>query len=101
MVGDTTPDIRAAKSAGVFAVGVLCGFGEQQELEDAGANILLKSTAELGDYLLGPAPRAIISALNQTVNPHSNAVLALNFSSLGSACPSLPMPRCRLRDLPF
>ena len=29
MVGDTTVDIRAARRAGAWAVGVLCGFGEE------------------------------------------------------------------------
>ncbi|MCR4406957.1 MAG: HAD family hydrolase [Anaerolineae bacterium] len=48
MVGDTTVDILAARRAGAMSVGVLCGFGERAELERAGANVILKSTAELG-----------------------------------------------------
>ena len=35
MVGDTTVDIRAAHAAGARAVGVLCGFGEKRDLQDA------------------------------------------------------------------
>ncbi len=53
MVGDTTPDIRAGKSAGLLTVGVLCGFGERDELEEAGADIILDSTAALAGLLLG------------------------------------------------
>src|SRR5512139_3742672 len=44
MVGDTTVDIRAGRSAGAQTVGVLCGFGEEQELRDMGANLIISST---------------------------------------------------------
>ncbi|MCD6345542.1 MAG: HAD family hydrolase [Anaerolineae bacterium] len=47
MVGDTPPDIRAARRAGAWAVGVLCGFGEERELRRAGAHLILPSTADL------------------------------------------------------
>jgi len=46
MVGDTSVDVRAAKAAGAYAVGVLCGFGEREDL--AGADLILENTAELG-----------------------------------------------------
>ncbi len=48
MVGDTTVDIKAAKLAGMQAVGVLCGFGRKGELERSGADLILDSTADLG-----------------------------------------------------
>ncbi|MCA9940208.1 MAG: HAD family hydrolase [Anaerolineales bacterium] len=48
MVGDTTVDVRAARRAGAWSVGVLCGFGEQRELRRAGAHAILPSTGELG-----------------------------------------------------
>ncbi len=54
MIGDTKVDILAGRAAGAQTVGVLCGFGEQDELERAGADLILKSTTELADYLLGP-----------------------------------------------
>jgi HAD superfamily hydrolase (TIGR01549 family) len=47
MVGDTTVDVRAARRAGAWAVGVLCGFGEREELERAGAHLVLPSPADL------------------------------------------------------
>jgi N-acetyl-D-muramate 6-phosphate phosphatase len=47
MIGDTTVDMRAGKSAGAQTVGVLCGFGERPELERLGANLILESTPEL------------------------------------------------------
>ena len=51
MVGDTTVDMRAGKTAGAQAVGVLCGFGEEDELRKAGADLILPSTADLLSHL--------------------------------------------------
>lgn len=51
MVGDTTVDILSARRAGVYSVGVLCGFGERYELERAGAHAVLDSTADLAQFL--------------------------------------------------
>jgi phosphoglycolate phosphatase-like HAD superfamily hydrolase len=52
MIGDTTVDIRAGKAAGAQTVGVLCGFGERDELERRGADLILDTTSELADVLL-------------------------------------------------
>lgn len=54
MIGDTSVDIRAGKSAGAQTVGVLCGFGEELELRLVGANEILESTPLLADLLLKP-----------------------------------------------
>jgi N-acetyl-D-muramate 6-phosphate phosphatase len=51
MVGDTTVDIRAGKAAGTQTVGVLCGFGEEAELRERGADMILSMTAELAQVL--------------------------------------------------
>ena len=57
MIGDTTVDMRAGKSAGAQIVGVLCGFGEEPELLKTGARLILKNTSELADILLNtPKP---------------------------------------------
>jgi len=48
-VGDTPIDIQAAKSAGMLSVGVLCGFGEEQEMQNA--DLVLDSTARLYELL--------------------------------------------------
>jgi N-acetyl-D-muramate 6-phosphate phosphatase len=53
MVGDTTVDIRAGRKAGAQTVGVLCGFGEENELRQHGADMILSSTAELVQVLAG------------------------------------------------
>jgi len=56
MIGDTTVDMRAGKSAGAQIVGVLCGFGEEPELKKFGATVILKSTSELADMLITKTP---------------------------------------------
>jgi phosphoglycolate phosphatase-like HAD superfamily hydrolase len=52
MIGDTTVDILAARAAGAQSVGVLCGFGERDELVHSGANRILENTALLTELLL-------------------------------------------------
>ena len=51
MIGDTTVDIRAGRSAGAQTVGVLCGFGEEPELKKMGADLILQDTPKLLDVL--------------------------------------------------
>jgi len=51
MIGDTTVDMRAGRSAGAQTVGVLCGFGEEKELLDMGADLILSNTHQLMDVL--------------------------------------------------
>jgi len=52
MVGDTVVDIRAARAAGAQTVGVLSGFGTREELQEAGADAILGTIAELVPTLL-------------------------------------------------
>ena len=52
MIGDTTVDIRAAQAAGAQSVGVLCGFGTEAELQRAGADLIIDSTASLANILI-------------------------------------------------
>lgn len=53
MVGDTTVDIRAGKAAGAQTLGVLCGFGEEDELREMGADMIISNTHQLVDVLDG------------------------------------------------
>ena len=50
MVGDTSVDMHAARRAGAWRIGVLCGFGQEAELRRAGAQIILPSTADLTQF---------------------------------------------------
>jgi phosphoglycolate phosphatase-like HAD superfamily hydrolase len=47
MIGDTTIDIRTGVAAGAQTVGVLCGFGTELELREAGAGLILPTTSDL------------------------------------------------------
>jgi N-acetyl-D-muramate 6-phosphate phosphatase len=47
MIGDTTIDIRTGSAAGAQTVGVLCGFGTEDELKAAGAGMILRTTSDL------------------------------------------------------
>lgn len=51
MIGDTVFDIDMARAAGVRAIGVDWGYHAPEELLEAGAEIVVSSCAELGDYL--------------------------------------------------
>ncbi len=52
MIGDSTVDVRAGSAAGTQTVGVLCGFGEREELLRAGADLILPAPADLTSVLL-------------------------------------------------
>jgi len=52
MVGDTVVDVRSARAAGAWTVAVLSGFGERDELERAGAHIILTSTVTVPQVFL-------------------------------------------------
>jgi phosphoglycolate phosphatase len=50
-LGDTSTDMRTARGAGMFAVGVLWGFRSAEELEDAGAEVLVKHPRDVLELL--------------------------------------------------
>jgi phosphoglycolate phosphatase len=52
MIGDRRYDIAGAHANGVRAFGVLWGYGSRAELEQAGADLLVSSPAELTSALL-------------------------------------------------
>ena len=47
MIGDREHDIFGAKANGLYAVGVLYGFGSREELERAGADAIVQTPEEL------------------------------------------------------
>ena len=49
MVSDTPMNVSAARRAGACSAAVLCGFGQRNELERAGAHVTLERPAELTD----------------------------------------------------
>ena len=52
MVGDRNHDIFGAQQNGLDSIGVLYGFGEETELQEAGATFLVQSPKDLGAILL-------------------------------------------------
>src|SRR5262245_1044279 len=50
-VGDTPLDVRAGLAAGVTTVGVLTGAGTERQLRAGGASQILRSLAELPEFL--------------------------------------------------
>ena len=53
MVGDRKYDVIGAAAVGIKTIGVLYGFGDEEELSAAGAMHLVKTPRELTEYLLG------------------------------------------------
>jgi HAD superfamily hydrolase (TIGR01549 family) len=64
MIGDTTIDVRTGVAAGAQTVGVLCGFGTERELREAGAGLILRTTSDLLSVL-----RPAEDALGKTASP--------------------------------
>lgn len=52
MVGDKENDIHGAKENGIDSMGVLYGYGEQKELEDAGALYIARTVKDIADIIL-------------------------------------------------
>ena len=52
IVGDRMHDILGAKKCGISSVGVKCGYAEENELENAGANFIFENLFEVKDFLL-------------------------------------------------
>ena len=52
MVGDREHDVIGAKEAGVACLGVLYGYGDREELEQAGADAIAENISQLRELLL-------------------------------------------------
>lgn len=52
MIGDRHFDMEGAKAAGVTAIGVLYGYGEEEELKASGADVICPGVTDLSDLLL-------------------------------------------------
>ena len=51
MIGDRKYDILGAKENGIDSMGVLFGFGDYEELTNAGANYIAKTVADIIEYI--------------------------------------------------
>ena len=48
-VGDTNTDMKTGKAAGMYTIGVLWGFRDRDELEKAGADLIVSAPADILD----------------------------------------------------
>lgn len=51
IIGDRHYDINAAKATGIFSVGVLVGYGDINELREAGADFIVETLFEIEAYV--------------------------------------------------
>ncbi len=54
MIGDRSHDVIGARNNGLKAVGVLYGYGSREELETAGADVIVETVEALRRYLSSP-----------------------------------------------
>lgn len=52
MIGDREHDIIGAKKNGIHSMGVLFGYGDREELENAGADYIAKAVSDIGRILI-------------------------------------------------
>lgn len=52
MVGDRRQDIDGAKKCGIASIGIQCGYAEENELENAGADFIFENLTQICDFLL-------------------------------------------------
>ena len=72
VIGDTTVDMQTARAGGAQAVGVLCGFGTEEELRREGAAEILATTSDvLG--LLAPEADALDGSADPAAEPDEDA----------------------------
>lgn len=55
-VGDRAEDVKAAHAHGLQAIGVTWGYGSREELESAGADVILGTFTALDTWLQGACP---------------------------------------------
>ncbi len=48
-VGDTATDIKTAKNAGLYSIGVLWGFRDEAELREAGADVIISNPMDIAE----------------------------------------------------
>ncbi len=52
IVGDRKHDVLGAKKCGISSIGVKCGYAEENELEDAGADFVFDNLFQAQEFLL-------------------------------------------------
>lgn len=50
-IGDTSVDMQTGSSAGIYTIGVLWGFRKRDEIEEAGADMIVAHPSEISKYV--------------------------------------------------
>ena len=74
VVGDTTVDMKTAQAVGAQAVGVLCGFGTEDELRREGAALILATTSDLLG-VLAPSEDTVEASADPAAAPDEDAAV--------------------------
>ena len=72
VIGDTTVDMLTARAGGAQALGVLCGFGTEDELRREGADEILATTSDLV-AVLAPAASGMDGSADPAAEPDEDA----------------------------
>lgn len=75
VIGDTTVDMLTARAGGAQAVGVLCGFGTEDELRREGAALILATTSDLLG-VLAPSEDDVRESADPAAQPDEDAAVA-------------------------
>lgn len=83
VIGDTTVDMQTAQAGGAQAVGVLCGFGTEDELRREGADLILATTSDLLG-VLAPSEDTVEESADPSATPAEDAAVR-DHSEAGSS----------------
>ena len=56
MIGDTNVDIKTGNNSGAHTLGVLWGFRDREELQSAGAEVIVEAPSEIYDAIMNIIP---------------------------------------------
>ena len=81
MVGDRKYDVNGAKSCGIRSLGVYYGYAETGELEEAGADYVVHTTADMLEWFeqqIPETPCQAMSDVDNTQQPASSQISSYN-----------------------
>lgn len=81
MVGDRKYDVIGAKSCGIRSLGVYYGYAETGELEEAGADYVVRTTADMLEWFeqqIPETPCQAMSDVDNTQQPASSQISSYN-----------------------
>jgi pyridinium-3,5-biscarboxylic acid mononucleotide sulfurtransferase len=77
-VGDHVYDVEGARAAGALSVSVLTGGCTEQELRDAGTDVVLRDLGEFGEWLDGHVLSVRLKALEDDLRSRGSVLVAFS-----------------------